>query len=455
MFLSAAAIVPVLIHLWNRKPGKIMKVGSIQLLKTATVRHARSLRIADWLLLLLRCLLILLLAVLLAKPVWQRTIAREHRGWIILEDGAYPHFQTEIDSLLASGCQLRRFDAAFTRIQIKHLPAGDTTTTAYWQLLKTLEAQLPPDFPLYVYSGNQQRRFYGRRPALRLNLHWKVYTSADTLHNWQAYTYPLASGEEMVLTGRSSASGTYYTQQATPAAGGEPLRICVYTDHYKQDAAALIYALQTVQQYTGRKMTIATTKPAGEQYDWICWLSDAEAPAPAHGKLLKYAAGKALPTNANVATVNILKYIPAATGDSVALYDSYHHPIVTYNGNVYTLYTHINTAWCSLPDDGLFPLLLLKTLLPVPPAGIHDMRAVDAQQLLAANGAAADTPAPGHSDAKRNDRQRAAAPQRRNLPNDTTDLQTLCWMILFLLFAVERYLALKTPKTHDYGKAGI
>lgn len=434
MLLSAAIIAPVLIHLWNRKPGRILKVGSIQLLKTATVRHARSLRIADWLLLLLRCLFILLLAVLLAHPLWQRTLTREQRGWIILEDGAYPHFKSEIDSLVESGCQLRRFDAAFSHINVKHLPTGDTITASYWQLLRSLETQLPADFPLYVYSGNQQRRFYGPRPELHLDIHWKVYTAFDSTHNWNAYTYTLTGGDNMVITGHSSAHYTYYTKQTESATGNEPLRVCVYTDQYKQDAAALMYALQTVQQYTGIKMTITTTRPANEKYDWVYWLTDSEIPDTPNGKVLKYASGKALQTNATLGTVKIFKYIPAVTSDSVVLFDSYHHPLITYNDNVYTLYTRINREWCTLPDDGVFPVTLLKKLLPVPAAGQHDLRAVDAAQLLA----------PVHS-----------APHNTMPANETTDLRQLCWIMIFLVFALERYLALRTPKSTGYGKAGI
>lgn len=391
-------------------------------------------RISDWLLLLLRCLLIGLLAVLLSHPVWQRTLTRGQRGWIILEDGAYPHFKSEIDSLLESGCQLHRFDAAFNRIHVNHLPSGDTTTLGYWQLLKTLEAQLPAGFPLYVYSGSQQRRFYGRRPELDLQVQWKVYADNDTVNNWNAYTYPLANGAAMAITGHSGAAYTYYTRQQVPVANMAPLKICVYTDQYKSDADAVIYALQTVQQFTGINLSITTTKPAGENYDWICWLSDAALPATTNGKVLKYATGKPISTNASAGSVGIFKYIPAQTSDSVVLYDTYHHPLITYNNNAYTLYTHVNREWCSLPDNGQFPEILLHALLPVPPAAGHDLRAVAAAQLTGPAAVASNTKMP---------------------VNDTTDLQQLCWILIFLVFALERYLALKTPKTNGYGEAGI
>ena len=71
--LTAAAgiIVPILIHLWNVQTGKTLRVGSIALIKESVSHRARRLKISQWLLLLVRVALILLLALLLAQPVWQ------------------------------------------------------------------------------------------------------------------------------------------------------------------------------------------------------------------------------------------------------------------------------------------------------------------------------------------------------------------------------------------------
>jgi len=71
MAAAAGIIIPGIIHFWNRKQSKILKIGSISLLTQSYKQQAKSLQLQQRLLLLLRCLLILLIALLLSHPVWE------------------------------------------------------------------------------------------------------------------------------------------------------------------------------------------------------------------------------------------------------------------------------------------------------------------------------------------------------------------------------------------------
>src|SRR5471030_327127 len=86
LWAMAGIAVPLFIHLWNLKKGKTRKVGSIAFLMESARSHAKSLRISEWLLLLLRCLLLIVLAVLLTDPFieTQDTIAKQ-KGWLLIE----------------------------------------------------------------------------------------------------------------------------------------------------------------------------------------------------------------------------------------------------------------------------------------------------------------------------------------------------------------------------------
>ena len=50
----AAISVPVAVHLWNDRRGKVLRIGSVALLSGVTKRLAWSRRITQWWLLLLR-----------------------------------------------------------------------------------------------------------------------------------------------------------------------------------------------------------------------------------------------------------------------------------------------------------------------------------------------------------------------------------------------------------------
>ena len=68
----AGLIIPVIIHLWSVKTGKTLKIGSINLLGESANATSKSLKITDWLLFVLRCLLLIIIGLMLAQPLWQK-----------------------------------------------------------------------------------------------------------------------------------------------------------------------------------------------------------------------------------------------------------------------------------------------------------------------------------------------------------------------------------------------
>ncbi|MBC7652345.1 MAG: BatA domain-containing protein, partial [Deinococcales bacterium] len=97
LWAIAGIIIPVIIHLWHIKQGKSLKVGSVIFLQESSKQQSSSLKISDWLLLLLRCLLIILLAILLAKPQWQQALqTNKQKGWLLINNTdfseTYKHF---------------------------------------------------------------------------------------------------------------------------------------------------------------------------------------------------------------------------------------------------------------------------------------------------------------------------------------------------------------------------
>ncbi len=60
--------VPVAIHLWSKKEGKTIKVGSIKFLQESDSRKSSSIKLNEFWLLLLRMLLITILVFILAEP---------------------------------------------------------------------------------------------------------------------------------------------------------------------------------------------------------------------------------------------------------------------------------------------------------------------------------------------------------------------------------------------------
>ncbi len=59
--------VPIAIHLWSKKEGKTIKIGSIQLLNKADTKQSRSIQLNEFWLLVLRLFLISVLVLILSN----------------------------------------------------------------------------------------------------------------------------------------------------------------------------------------------------------------------------------------------------------------------------------------------------------------------------------------------------------------------------------------------------
>jgi hypothetical protein len=104
-------LVPLAIHLWNRRPGREVAVGSLRWLATGANRRLRNLRLEQVLLLLVRAALLAGLALALAGPQWRQP-QPAGRGQVLvspeLADGSsLAAVRPTLDSLRRRGYALR------------------------------------------------------------------------------------------------------------------------------------------------------------------------------------------------------------------------------------------------------------------------------------------------------------------------------------------------------------
>ncbi|MEJ7662798.1 MAG: BatA domain-containing protein [Hymenobacter sp.] len=99
-------LVPLAIHLWNRRPGREVAVGSLRWLAAGANRRLCSLRLEQVWLLLLRAALLAALAVALAGPAW-RQVRPAGRGQVLVspalaDGGSLAAVRPTLDSAAAA-----------------------------------------------------------------------------------------------------------------------------------------------------------------------------------------------------------------------------------------------------------------------------------------------------------------------------------------------------------------
>ena len=296
LFGLSGILIPIVIHLWNVKTGKTLKVGSVSLLGESSRQNARSLKLMDLLLLLLRCLLIILLSLFLTEPVWKsKNLSANNKGWILAEKEnfaeTYNWFKAEIDSLITAGNEFHYLEPGFRKSNVQ-LVLEDTLLISskklsYWSLLNLLEQQIPVGSKAFIFTDNRLQRFKGERPSISTPISWKTYTSADSSSLWIEGAYLNSSGNIRATISESSPSGTLRKavnidpalsdpqfnvgvingkpsvqfkdpnkQKSIVSADTATLKVAIFTDIFSNDTEYLTAALNAIQKYTLRKIRI-------------------------------------------------------------------------------------------------------------------------------------------------------------------------------------------------------
>ncbi len=161
-------LLPLLVHLARRHPYTPLDFAALRWLR-AQVRPRQRIRFDDWPLLLVRMLLLVLLALLLARPAFTGT-APAGTTWTVVAPGLDAQaLRTDADSdgwyWLASG--FPGIDQPAPRQQV---PLSS--------LLRELDARLPADTPLVVHVPDPVPGLDGQRLQLSRAVQWVPHAAA-------------------------------------------------------------------------------------------------------------------------------------------------------------------------------------------------------------------------------------------------------------------------------------
>ncbi|UYZ58550.1 BatA domain-containing protein [Hymenobacter latericus] len=330
----AGLLVPLAIHLWNRRPGRVVPVGALRWLTPGANRRMRQLHLTQWPLLLLRLALLGLLPLAVAGPRWSQP-APPLRPQVLLSPSvlaspAWPVLLPTLDSLRRSGAELRYLGAGF-RLLPDSLPQAATAVTdqqpsSEWYWARAAQAANSfPNRPLRIYTTAETRHFRGTRPLLPARVRWQTVPAAADSGEWlQAAVRPTPDSLRLVIGYGSGARTTYRNyRQAWPAQlphtltvpelpalqlvkqgkqlvvkpeqadstkpssqpnvlVQQPLRVAVYFDAktHAEDARYVRAALRAAASAfpAGLQLQVSSTPPT-DSLDWLIWLSNSPAPA--------------------------------------------------------------------------------------------------------------------------------------------------------------------------------
>jgi len=442
----AGLIIPLIIHLWNVKQQQTLKIGSISLLGESAQVTSKSYRITDWLLFILRCVLIVLIAFLLAQPYLTATIeAKNKGGWILIERSKLPKvYQQErrsIDSLLKKDYEIHDFNVGFTLLTLEDTVVKheiSKSIIAYGSLLNQLNTLIPTGASVYLYTDRLLNRFGEKLPITNYQLKWKTINDIDTISSW------ITEFAGKKLEAKSTQMATSY--QPIANAENPVINVAINETGGSNDRKYVIAALNAIANFTNRKIEI---NHKDKKYDIGFWLSEQPVTSAfknsikTQGQTLIYAKGKEITAksiiNTDAGTVALNKRIASDHNEFTKIWtDGFGNPILSkqIEGGLTFLhfYSRFNPQWSDLVWSEIF----VKALMPIV---IKDQRTEDFgfedngndQRIL---------PVSEHGYY-----QRPELTKEGKITSSKT-LGNVFWIIALLIFALERILSFSKKTTY-------
>lgn len=260
LWAMAGVAIPVIVHLWNDRKGRVLRVGSVALLTGASRRAAWSPRLTELLLLLFRCLLVIALAGLLAGPYFFRPASG--RRWVLVAGR-----NATADSLVRAGFERHMLDSGVN----------------YWDAFRRMDSLAPAGVSFFVFTPGLVSGFGRMRPVTSRKVHWEVYPVWDSVSDWVEGVYRISADSVLVVRGVSRGTGTSFRGERVASrvdrfegVGVDTAAVTVMVEDGGdvRRGRQIRAALKALEEYTGRRIRVGAAgivlrwQPEWEEAAW-------------------------------------------------------------------------------------------------------------------------------------------------------------------------------------------
>ncbi|WP_247235066.1 BatA domain-containing protein [Telluribacter sp. SYSU D00476] len=278
MLWGALAIaIPILIHFWHQKRGKVLAWATTQWLLTKNQQQHRGLRLDNLPLLLLRCLVLLVLTLLLSRPVldrWSTTPISQQIHLVQPDPYVTDNYRFELEEALKKGEKVYWIHAPVSEVQeLTALPEAQSLNSlqiqaAINQLRQT--ERLDKAAELHLYLLNQQE--LSSLPFIQVPSGFQLHAVADTSRRPVQEYVELSNGQKLFIntdnrltTGPTLPAAKRF--QVKPIHRGSLAVRLDYTDQVQQRIVEA--ALKALTEVFNLPMAIDKEPQSHKRYDWV------------------------------------------------------------------------------------------------------------------------------------------------------------------------------------------
>ncbi|WP_394749925.1 BatA domain-containing protein [Spongiimicrobium salis] len=165
-------LIPIAIHLWSKKEGNTIQVGSIQFLEESEAKQSKRIQWNELLLLLLRLLILTVLVCILAAPQIRRNLEKTSLTYLVEPSLlGNPEMKNILDTI-NQDLEVRLLQEGFPEIEGYNTLGRSEEPPAYWQLAQQM-GSLRTD-SIVVFTKALLLGIKGQRPQVPKNINWIV-----------------------------------------------------------------------------------------------------------------------------------------------------------------------------------------------------------------------------------------------------------------------------------------
>ncbi|GAA4470873.1 hypothetical protein GCM10023189_60350 [Nibrella saemangeumensis] len=272
-----AVVIPVGIHFWHQKRGKVIGWAATQWLTEKNQQQHRGLRLENLPLLILRCLLVLLLALLLSQPMltWLNAKPAGQKIHLVLPNPfLVDNFRFELDDALRKGEKVYWIvpttepTTALTQLPAQQ-PANPLLVQASINQLRE-QGTLKQNDTLYLYLVNNAQ--YRDIPYIHVPAHFLVHAVIDS-GSRPVQRYLVASDNGNVFVNAAGQLTNSPTMPSRLRFSTQPVHtgpIAVLLDYRnKAEQQTVAAALQALADVYKIDLTINLNRIPDKPYQWV------------------------------------------------------------------------------------------------------------------------------------------------------------------------------------------
>ena len=215
----ATLAIPLALHLWSRRPRRLIRVGSLRHLDGLTPTRARSARLSQPWLLLLRLAILAAIVLALAGPRLAGAALGLPRSLTLVEPSLLA--DPLLDSLRRARATVRLLAPGLPKVR---LPASPAEPIPAWEGLLLADRLVAPHGTIDLFARARMATLGQLRPAIHATVRWHR-PAPPPASQWLARVTRVPGDSVQAVIGEGDAAGVEYRRVRAATYRKLPLRV--------------------------------------------------------------------------------------------------------------------------------------------------------------------------------------------------------------------------------------